>query len=499
MENTVELRWVVAVIRRWWWLVGYAATLAAVAVAGARTTSVPSDPWALLLDPGSGEAPPTRPVDEPLPPQNPGLAANPWSSIHHDAWGSDVYAIPGPSDPATAPVESLFTGGDCGTVTVDSRGRLVTLCATLTRVVAHVIDPQTLQVLARHVVGSRRPSLTDFSGGGYFVLDAQDRIVVPAEGTTLTVLSTDGDPPRVEPVREVDLAGTLVDGERVTSVLPDWQGRYWYVGSRGTVGLVGEDGRVMAVNLDGESIENSFALAEDGVYVVTGAAMYRLWVDDSGVPQVVWRTPYDTGTQRKPGQTSRASGTTPTLLADGRLVAIADNAEPRMNVLVLDTERGEVRCTQPVFAPGASGTENALVAAGSMLVVENNYGYAPPIAATTGGRSTQPGLAAIDVDPTTGACRTRWENNEIHVPSVVSKATLAQDLVLTYTKPPHLLGVDGWYLTAVHLGSGEVAWTRLAGTGVPFNNHYAAAYLGPGGDLYVGILGGLVVLRNTAA
>jgi hypothetical protein len=67
--------------------------------------------------------------------------------------------------------------------------------------------------------------------------------------------------------------------------------------------------------------------------------------------------------------------------------------------------------------------------------------------------------------------------------------------VLTYTKPPSVFGVDAWYFTAVDLATGDVAWTRRAGSGTPFNNHYAAAYLHDG-DLFVGTVNGLAVLRG---
>ena len=50
------------------------------------------------------------------------------------------------------------------------------------------------------------------------------------------------------------------------------------------------------------------------------------------MPQVRWSATYDRGTRQKPGQLSQGSGTTPTLIGKD-LVAITDNAEPRMNVL----------------------------------------------------------------------------------------------------------------------------------------------------------------------
>ena len=115
-------------------------------------------------------------------------------------------------------------------------------------------------------------------------------------------------------------------------------------------------------------------------------------------PRVVWEQTYDAGSRRKPGQTSRASGTTPTLMAGERHVAITDNADPRMHVVVYDTSAGagdkEV-CRVPVFAPDRSAGDNSLIAIGRSLFVESNYGY--NLFDATFGRSTQPGLTRIDV------------------------------------------------------------------------------------------------------
>jgi len=471
--------------KRWWWLAGFAAGAIAIAVASSTSTALPVDPMAMLASKGSGGPAMSADLPPTATPQNPSLAANPFSSIHNDAWATDAYNLPAPAAPGTAAVESLFTGGDCATITFDSQGRLITLCSTLTRVVALIVDPATLEVIDRAEVGHRRPSLTDFSGGGYFVLDADDRIVFPASGAQIRVLeTTDG----LREAASIDVSATLLTDEQVTSVLPDWQGRYWYVGSLGTVGVVRE-GDPAAINLSGEDIENSFAVAQEGIYVATGSALYRLEAGSSGPPRVSWRTGYDTGTRQKPGQTSRATGTTPTLFGDS--VAITDNAEPLMNVLVMDRATGELTCRQPVFGEGMSATENSLIAIDGLLVVENNYGYKPAITSTTAGRTTEPGLAAIDAQ----ACTTRW-SADVHIPSLVSKATTAQGLVLTYTKPPNALGVDAWFFTAVDLADGEVVWTRRAGAGTTFNNHYAAAYLDDNGDLFVGTVNGLTVLRG---
>lgn len=485
--------------RRWWWVVATMAAVVVVAGANATTRSLPYDPTAWFASAGTGPAAGRPPVGAgsasgPVVAQNPGLAANPWNGIHNDAWATDGYALPGPADPRSAPVDSLFTGGDCATIVLDRQGRLQTLCSTLTRVLAYLIEPRTLEVLDSRVVGTRRPDPTDFSGGGYAVLDAADRLVFPDADGGITTLATSGDAFR--PPTRVDVSGTLQTGERITSVAPAWDGGTWYVGNRGTVGLVGGDGSPRALSLDGEEIENSLAVSQAGALVVTSAALHLVRAGPDGTPEVAWRTTYDAGTRQKPGQTGRSSGTTPTVFHDGRHVAIADNAEPRMHVVVHDATDGRVTCRVPVFAPGRSATENSLIALGDRLVVENNYGYAPPLASTTGGRTTAPGLAAVDVDAASGACTLAWQTDAVTVPSLVSKGTSVGPLVLTYTKPASRLGIDAWYLTAVDARTGTVLWTRLAGTGLSRNNHYAAAYLLPGGDLAVGTVHGILVLRG---
>ena len=87
-----------------------------------------------------------------------------------------------------------------------------------------------------------------------------------------------------------------------------------------------------------------------------------------------------------------------------------------------------------------------------------------------------------------------WANDEIRIPSTVSKGT-SSGVIATYTKEESVAGIDAWYFTAVDATTGEVMWRRLAGTGPMVNNHYAAIYVGPDGGLYVGATGGIVALR----
>ena len=82
----------------------------------------------------------------------------------------------------------------------------------------------------------------------------------------------------------------------------------------------------------GEEIQNSFAVAEDGVYIVSDKRIYRFKAGRKGMPRVIWKKRYPNSGMVKPSQVNAGSGTTPTIMKGG-YVAIADNADP-MNVVV---------------------------------------------------------------------------------------------------------------------------------------------------------------------
>src|ERR671917_133344 len=86
-------------------------------------------------------------------------------------------------------------------------------------------------------------------------------------------------------------------------------------------------------------------------------------------PRRVGRRRYRNSGIVKPGQADAGSGTTPMMMRDG-YVAITDNADP-MNVVVYRKRTGRLKCETPVFARGASATENSLITAGRSLFVEN--------------------------------------------------------------------------------------------------------------------------------
>lgn len=452
---------------------------------------IPEGPGASTLPAFTGSAATPRPAKGTTVPQNPFMAPNGRSNLHDDAYMTDAYEQSGPLGHATART-STFLGRECASTAFDTHDRIVTVCVGLDGPQLQLLDPHTLDTLAVFPLPPRIPSggnpFTDFSGGGYFYLDNQDRAVIPTTTGHIWVVKESGNGFALD--RDYDISSAVPLGDKIESALPDWSGRIWFVSAKGVVGYVDPaTGGVHSMNT-GETIGNSFATDETGgVYVVTDAAMYRFDVGSDGAPEVSWRSTYANDGTSKPGQTEVGSGTTPTIT--GPYVAITDNADP-IDVVVYRRASGAPVCTQPVFKKGQSDTDQSLDAAGNSLIAENNYGYSSPLA-TEIGRSTAPGLERVDVRR--NGCHTVWHSDE-RAPSVVPKLSLGAGLVYTYTKEPRTDGKDGWYFTALDFRTGKTVFKRLAGEGLGFNNNYAPVTLGPDGTAYVGVLGGLVEFRD---
>lgn len=465
------------------------------------------------------------------PPQHPYLAANGRSGMHADAAGSGTYPWSGPlgNTPTASSEKMAALGGECATVTFDKDGRIVTVCGTFTGFLVKLLDPRTLETLAEYKL-PQRPSTVeaitrldfskifkDTSGGAYSYLDNEDRLVLAdsrqhivrlaheqsADGSWRFRVTDDWDLTGQVPHDCVSWTNLYPSGtcDPVTSVMPDWQGRIWWVTRQGRVGTVDPAvGTIKSVQLPGEEIQNSFSVAEDGVSIVSDHALYSFEAAADGTPEAVWRQTYDRGTGTKPGSVNQGSGTTPDLFGAGEdYVAITDNADDRMNILVYRRGRDvpddrRLVCKVPVFGSGASTTDNSLISYGNSLVVENNYGY-ENITSLTFGRSVVGGVTRVDVRKDGSGCDTVWES-KVRSPSTVPKLSTANGLLYFYTKDPNSLGVDAWYLTAVDFGTGEPRWKQLAGTGIAYDNNWAPVTLGPDGTAYVGVFNGLVAVRD---
>ena len=413
--------------------------------------------------------------------------------------------------------------GGYGTISYDSQGRLVAVYSNGGAFQLELMDPYTLEELASYDLPGR-PRYWPLQGvlpweylgaGMYFYLDDQYRAIVPTTQNTLRVVQIP-DPENHDEftlVREYDLSDYVVPmdwpkEDSVAWVLPEWSGDYyWYATTAGMVGTVDVDsGTVRTLRLEGEVVENSFAVGEDGVYVLSDHALYRFKHDGNGNILVDWRTEYDRGPGQKPGHITRGSGTTVTLLGgpDG-LVVITDNAEPRINVLFLKRSDGSVVCSTPVFEEGKSGTDvstaglehadqNGNGTGLYSVLVENNWGD------HTFPRSRpEPGLTRVDAtrhSDGTYSCGEVWASTEKSIG--VFKLSLGNGLAYMYWRSEGS-PITKWYFTAIDFRTGETVFRRLTGTGLGYNNWAGAIFVHPdGGTIYSTTIFGLVMMQDAA-
>lgn len=466
------------------------------AVAGQPIPSLPTD---LLVPKFIGRPATARPIAQARIPQNPWLSANGTNSMHNDAYASDAYRVSGPLGRNPLVTSASYGVRECATATFDSHHRLIGLCGGLEGFAMMVINPVTLKPIsqlrtsARNLLAGANP-FTDICGGTYFFLDAHD-VAYPTTGQKSVLKIKVRASGQLVKQGEWSLKRYLPADDCLIATMPDWRGRLWFFSQHGRVGTLDRaTGAVRLTQLPaGEEVTNSVATDETGgMYVVSTHALYRLDAV-AGTPRVTWRQVYDRGNRLKPGNLSQGSGTTPTLLGK-RWVAINDNADPRTKVLVYDRRKGvakRLHCAIPVLAKNAGTTDNSLVAVDKSFIIENNYGYAGPMS-TLLGKTTTPGLARVKVKRK--GCRVAWTNNSI-APSSVAKASLGNGLLYAYTKPKN--AVDAWYFTAIDIRTGKTVWSRLTGTGIQWNNHYAAIYLGPDGAAYIATLAGMVKLKDS--
>jgi hypothetical protein len=447
-------------------------------------------------------------IPPPRPPQNPHLAANPGSNIHNDTWMTDAYRQPGPTgrDPVTA--LGALPPSLCSAMSFDRQGHIVTVCpSAVAPPVMRVVDPRTLAVLAEHVLPNAAsppgtPVYQDFTGGGYFFLDEEDRLWVATKTRHVLVLAISPDGRTITQEEDYDLTGALRPDERINSALPDFDGRIWFVTkANGAVGVLDPETRRIRVHRTGEQIVNSFTVDRDAVYVVTDRRLYRFSAGRDGRPRVDWRSGYRNSGITKPSQVSAGSGTTPTILPGG-YVAITDNADPMDVVVYRKADRlrrgaSRVVCEVPVFEQGGSATENSLIGSGRTLIVENNFGYQDPFGPQAG-NITETGFARVDVRRGGRGCVKRWTNRTVRAPSVVPKLSAATQLVYTYEQTLGA-GTQTWSWVGIDARTGRTRFTVPAGSGLTANNNYAGIALGPDGTAYLGTIGGIRSLRDGPA
>ena len=380
-------------------------------VAAAAVTPIPGR-GSTVLPAYIGAPAKPHPLPPPRVPQNPFLAPNPFNYVHNDPWMSDVYPIAGPlgrepevlsttlAEARRNPDSQVFA---CSGDVFDSRGRLVLSCTGRGEWSLVLVDPESLEVLTYlHLPPPQDQS--KMWATAYLYLNNRDQVVIPvADGdkVAITVIETveSAREPSFEVVSEYDISDYIGEGDNINGLMVDWQGRIWFVvRAAARVGVLDTaTGSIKTLALEG-SITNSFAMDRDAAYIATTEKIYRIEAGPDGAPRKVWEAGYQNIGTRKPGQLSAGTGTTPTILGNGKYVAIADNAE-QLHVVVYRTEEKllpheqRIVCEVPVFESGAGADENSLIGSGLSLIAYNAYGNDFDIMVPGKTMKNEPGMA----------------------------------------------------------------------------------------------------------
>jgi len=414
------------------------------------------------------------------------------------------------------------TAFQCIGAAFDSHGHLLTACAggspSGPEASVVLVDARSLEVLAHYPIPAAT-STTSALSTCYWYFDNRDRFTISAGPNRIITLVEGGSEANLELELQddYDLSGVVPDDDRIAGVMADWQGRTWFV----TAGVGEDTAKACVLNPatypdvkcqplgendpttgKHEMMFNTFAVTKTGAYIVTSKKMYRVWAGSDDAPYVAWSEPYATIGEIRPGQYELGSGSSPTILGEGKYVAITDNAE-QLQVVVFRTDERlgpkETRkvCEVPVFdfeGGGAGAGSNSLIGSRLSLIVENTYGYSmywqqdekPPSA---------PGFERIDINPNGKGCTKVWSNPDV-ASTISGKLSTRTGLIYIYARKMEN-NLDVYYLTALDFRTGEVVWEKKVGAGFAFDHYYTALLVGPEETVYLGLYGGLISIRDT--
>ncbi|KNG87387.1 hypothetical protein ANOM_004028 [Aspergillus nomiae NRRL 13137] len=420
-------------------------------------------------------------------------------------------------------VQSLYLGGDGTVLTrMTCNGTTPSFCMA-------VLDPQSLDPLA--FWAPQNQTLVSPYGAfleNRFIISTAERFLYEVE------IKLEGKQVSFHEARVVDL--TSVTSGLIVSVMYDGDRNLWFISNSfsagseqpvgATIGFVTPNGAIGKMDVHGEVVENSLAINGKTAYVLTGPAgpstntmsamgyMYAAEADlDNLSVTVVWKEAYDAGSSVKPGGLARGSGSSPVLLGD-QFVGFTDNADSQVNLNIFrqaDAFRQNGTsfvCKVPLFEPGASSNENAMVGyfdgdSTYSVVINNNYGnpgMQDPGTDDINGvwnslASLAPGLDRVDISKI-GECSVRWKSSFVSTSG--TQFSTKTGLLYGYTQDKKLAeqGEYVWYYTAVDFDTGDVVWEQLAGVGGVYNNNFQHVLVSPSGAIYVPVMGGVAWMKD---
>jgi len=452
--------------------------------------------------------------------------------LHGNAYNSDVHVTGGPLGndlQVKSRSVSPFPGGVCPTITFARSGLIVAMCASFLGFELNLFEPHTLNLLATHKLVTRPSTFEaavkrnidiiflDTSGGSYFYLDNEDRAVLAdadqriqriahrqnANGEWEFHVTDSWDIKPYAPHDCLDIDNWFPKGEcdPVTSVMPDYDGRIWWVTRFGRVGtLTPTTGKIAVHRFEGEEIQNSLSADPDGMYVITDYALYHMVADDDGKPRTVWKETYLRSNRYRYGNINNGSGSTPTLMDDARgrkYVAITDAGDDRTGLVVYRREANvsgpRQICRIPLFGKDASAVEISPIGWGRSIVVKNDSGYRSAFHGTSEA-AIAGGIMRVDIREDDSGCDVVWTAPE-RVPAVVGKLS-TNGLLYFYTFEQQADGDNAWYFLALDFVTGKPVFKEFIGLGQRFDINWGSPAIAKDGTVYLGILEGILAIAD---
>ncbi|PHM39369.1 hypothetical protein Xmau_02976 [Xenorhabdus mauleonii] len=477
-------------------------------------------------------------------PQNPWMAPNDFGSPHQDSWCSESVSLNGPVSDNLLLIEQYNPFGYTPNMVCNSHNQMigVSLDYTSSQFWVVVFD-ENCNIISATPAGEL--SNNTFSGG-YFYLDDKNNTIVVQDNQIVSYPTENVQPregeiyplmPNWQSSNIVELVTQSAEGNTLYSSLPVWDenrpnlywclisGEYNYqnypnstLTSPAWMAVVqidpinGNTELIDAMKLEKQWNNNTFAVDEKGAYIVTNGIDNKnastkgyLWafgLEDNAIT-IRWKTPYKNAGYMKPGQKNIGSGTTPTLtkMENGtELVAITDNDDPRLNVLVCNREDGSIISETPCFLEKRSADEASLIGVGDTFVVENNFGHYPtwPFSQLV---PNAPGMEMIRIDQTkiTQPDEKVWTVPDVHF-YAMNMLCRGSGIIFAHTCnwSDDISASKGgmYYVSALDSFDGRVIWQIPLGRGVNYCHEYGGIYFNKNGDLYIGTNQYLVAIKS---
>ena len=479
-------------------------------------------------------------------PQHPHLADNNWSNGHQDSQCSESVGLTGPTSDTLRMIKQHNPYGFVPIMVCNSNNLMAGI--SVEDVYKFVVFDTECCILA---VGDLGPLVGEL-GTAYFFLDNADKAICikpsanslvcfPTRNVSREVAGTSVQ--TLDPLWTSANIVTLVTGSPdadngLYCTLPVWSAvgnLYWvclsgkYNFANGTltspayvavvsINDAGDTELKASMTLDGQWIANSIASDEGGIFLVTNGVksgggssnvgyMHYFGYDltNQTIMEKWSETPtYESCGLLKPGQLNIGSGTTPSLFEteDGTpIVAITDNAYPKMNVLAYKISTGREIAKVPVLPNMRGANDASLIVAKGRIIYENNFGhvYTEPYSQLV---SNEPGLGLVRVIPdgATHKGMVKWENNHI---SVFGMSMLARESGIVFAHVGNWNVPDAeskgavYYLSAFDAWDGREIWRIPVGQGREHCKDYGGVYFDRSGTkMFMGTQRYLVSVQN---